>query len=1171
VVFKRRIAVIVGVSEYGSAAWPPLPYVKGDIEGEKGLAATLERDLGPCSFARENIHVRLNKFTHRDNITFILKIARDPTLDRDDLLFLYFSGHGVIDEEMGSVPCLIMPNSDPADPSSKAIPFKWIRDEIIQKTKASVLVVIDCCFSGQIISQFNWSKEVVGDHFGIFTSSAKDQESFADQRGDQSYFTRAFIEALRGEGAALCDGKVDTDSVIAYILQHEMSSRQDPQFLAPKPPFQLSVPRRPIAASARSLDPGAALAAYARRFRTIGEADTLLTSDTEFVRSRADVKEAAELIKESTSAQEPAVLHSRAPALETLKSWAEKEDEPFSLVLGETGLGKTTLLRRLCFELSEEFLAGSARRCPIFLDLRIYLDTRLYIPATLQHRSPEEESLRRFRSVLIDWLQNEEGLPLLWTELLPLVGSGQVLLVLDGLDEMCLDSRTGAISACLKLLSTLQVGKAKMLLSCRTNYFRSDSEMVALFCNAAPMWKSFPVMSLRQFGEAEIVQYLDWHLRPDVRQRWSQLRNSTVLGLDELSRRPFLLTLLVKHLHERSETSPTKIFEDLLHGWLERDRWRFAQFLEDFREAIKRDLQGLSAVVPVSPRDQQLAAEEDSGGQDQPADKKMTWPEKVISQFLELLALDLRFGDTHGVSAIPVAKLPDRIKHYFPSLPEIFIDFFEYCIRTCTFLSRDSTGNYSFVHDSVQAFFAARQIYSELREKRYGWDGAPDRGQPGIEPLPHSLGKAIVDEFLMEFLSDMVHASDVDRLRQLFEQPYALSRVRMNPHTLFYLSGNALSLLVQFYRRTKSDRSLPRNLQDRNISGADLSACDLRGVNFTRCIMEEVNLRNADLRNATLNGVQLIDADLHGTRLAGVKINGGAVVKLRRDSISEAPPEFLDVIEKSRKGHADRVYNRPAIDGLTEMVKIPGGRFMMGTSAPFADKRERPQHEVVIDPFYLDIYPVTNGQFAEFINANPEWGKDATVDRLKNIYYLKLWDGDHCPDRQENFPVVYVSWYAAEAYAKWAGLRLPTEAEWEFALRDGNHEKAWDYPWGPNHDSIPPDYENAIVGRRITAIGAIRQPNYGLYDMTGNVNEWVSDWFGDAYFGECMRATLQGRTVNEPKGPPFGHEKVLRGGSFLDGPKENYRSFTCFHRAFLFPQNTNQDGGFRCAKDVNEK
>ena len=86
--------------------------------------------------------------------------------------------------------------------------------------------------------------------------------------------------------------------------------------------------------------------------------------------------------------------------------------------------------------------------------------------------------------------------------------------------------------------------------------------------------------------------------------------------------------------------------------------------------------------------------------------------------------------------------------------------------------------------------------------------------------------------------------------------------------------------------------------------------------------------------------------------------------------------------------------------------------------------------------------------------------------------------------------------------------------------------------------------------------------------MSGNVNEWVYDWFGDDYFDECRRRAELGESLSNPKGPPFGREKVLRGGSFLDEPGRNYKPFACFHRAFLFPQNTNQDGGFRCAGDI---
>ena len=109
------------------------------------------------------------------------------------------------------------------------------------------------------------------------------------------------------------------------------------------------------------------------------------------------------------------------------------------------------------------------------------------------------------------------------------------------------------------------------------------------------------------------------------------------------------------------------------------------------------------------------------------------------------------------------------------------------------------------------------------------------------------------------------------------------------------------------------------------------------------------------------------------------------------------------------------------------MVLIPAGEFQMGS---VASENEEPVHTVYIDAFYIDKYEVTNAQYKQFVNANPQWQKDRIDKSLHKGWYLALWNGNEYPRGEANYPVVYVSWYAAMAYAQWVGKRLPTEAEW---------------------------------------------------------------------------------------------------------------------------------------------
>ena len=206
-----------------------------------------------------------------------------------------------------------------------------------------------------------------------------------------------------------------------------------------------------------------------------------------------------------------------------------------------------------------------------------------------------------------------------------------------------------------------------------------------------------------------------------------------------------------------------------------------------------------------------------------------------------------------------------------------------------------------------------------------------------------------------------------------------------------------------------------------------------------------------------------------------------------------------------------------------KMVLIPVGSFSMGSNV-FAD--EQPIHTVHVDAFYMDAYEVTVGQYKQFVSAT---GHRSLPD----------WSSGYSPT--DNHPVVGVSWGDAVAYATWAGKRLPTEAEWEYAARGGLSGK-W-YPWGysdpgenqanfadKNVDQwlrdLGPDYTWADLSvddsYQFTApVGSFLANGYGLYDMAGNVWEWCSDWYDENYYGISP--------LKNPQGPGIGENRVLRG------------------------------------------
>jgi formylglycine-generating enzyme required for sulfatase activity len=290
-----------------------------------------------------------------------------------------------------------------------------------------------------------------------------------------------------------------------------------------------------------------------------------------------------------------------------------------------------------------------------------------------------------------------------------------------------------------------------------------------------------------------------------------------------------------------------------------------------------------------------------------------------------------------------------------------------------------------------------------------------------------------------------------------------------------------------------------------------------------------------------------------------------------------------------------------AADGRTGatdgMVLLPGGTFRMGTEDPdgFREDGEGPVRDITVSPFWIDVHAVTNERFAAFVDATgyvteaerfgwsfvfagflpaalrrgaarpeqtPWWcGVEGAYWRAPEGPGSALADrGDH--------PVVHVSWHDALEYCRWAGTRLPTEAEWEYAARGGLDQRR--YPWG---DELTPGGEHrcniwqghfptkntAEDGYRGTAPVDAYEPNgFGLHNMSGNVWEWCADWWGTAHGG---------RPRTNPKGPERGTSRVMRGGSYLC-----HRSYCNRYRVAARTSNTPDSStgnlGFRTVRDA---
>ncbi len=237
-------------------------------------------------------------------------------------------------------------------------------------------------------------------------------------------------------------------------------------------------------------------------------------------------------------------------------------------------------------------------------------------------------------------------------------------------------------------------------------------------------------------------------------------------------------------------------------------------------------------------------------------------------------------------------------------------------------------------------------------------------------------------------------------------------------------------------------------------------------------------------------------------------------------------------------------------DGMVQ-VYVPAGEFLMGSkdNDPLAFLQdEKPQRKIYLDAFWIDQTEVTNKQYQLCVAS----GQCTSLERKFSGYI----DSYHNNSDFADFPVMYVDWYQANDYCEWAGRRLPTEAEWEKASRGTD---GFIYPWGDN----PPDpsmlnYNQDFNDGSTTRVGSYPAgaSPFGALDMSGNVSEWVADWYDEEFY-----QTAPGRN---PQGPSLGEKRVIRGGSFSSAEW----ILRCAGRSSQGPDEYYRGVGFRCASST---
>ncbi len=293
---------------------------------------------------------------------------------------------------------------------------------------------------------------------------------------------------------------------------------------------------------------------------------------------------------------------------------------------------------------------------------------------------------------------------------------------------------------------------------------------------------------------------------------------------------------------------------------------------------------------------------------------------------------------------------------------------------------------------------------------------------------------------------------------------------------------------------------------------------------------------------------------------------------------------------------------RPPVGVARGMMKVAAGPFMMGSEDPdgFPSDGEGPVREVTVSAFRIDARAVTNTQFARFV-ADTDYMTEAERFGWSFVFEhfvrgparaaviprrlpdAPWWRGVHGADwrhpegpgsdltTRSHHPVVHISWADADAYARWAGKRLPTEAEWEKAARGGLEGAK--LPWGDElrprgeirantwRGRFPHAHEDGARFRGTIPAGALRPNGYGLYNVSGNVWEWCADWFSRDW-----HAAPSPTTRSDPRGPAQGSERVMRGGSYLC-----HASYCNRYRVAARTSNTPDAAsghlGFRCAVD----
>ena len=261
-------------------------------------------------------------------------------------------------------------------------------------------------------------------------------------------------------------------------------------------------------------------------------------------------------------------------------------------------------------------------------------------------------------------------------------------------------------------------------------------------------------------------------------------------------------------------------------------------------------------------------------------------------------------------------------------------------------------------------------------------------------------------------------------------------------------------------------------------------------------------------------------------------------------------PELNTGEKAAQPQNPDKVFAGPAKPSAAakDMVYIPAGEFLMGCADEDTNPDEKPIHSIYLNAYYIDKYEVTNSHYQQFIKETGHPAPFLDTDWAQPYN----WHGVSYPDGRADYPVVLVNWEDAQAYARWAGKRLPTEAEWEKAARGGLVSQK--YPAGNTLELDHASFDKGLLRENsLKPVGIHKPGGFGLYDMAGNVWEWCQDWYDETYYKKSP--------PKNPPGPAEGAYRVFRGGSWVNEKK----FLRCAQRGKNTPDSKSHMVGFRCA------